>query len=114
MLKAKDNSSEETNYLLSSKKNREHLLKSLKSARNKKLLEQIKNYPHPLYYNTSGNPTAYKLGIKHILASVNDGLAIKAGEYLYPKDELHIVDFENEEILVVKDKIKYISLESLN
>jgi len=81
---------------------------------NNKFLEQIKSYPHPLYYNSSGNPTAYKLGVKHILASVNDGLAIKAGEYLYLKDELHIVNFDNEEILVVKDKIKYIELESLN
>jgi len=77
-------------------------------------LEKIKSYPHPLYYNSSGNPTAYKLGVKHILASVNDGLAIKAGEYLYPKDELHIVNFENGEIEVIKDKIKYIKLESLN
>jgi len=76
--------------------------------------EQIKSYPHPLYYNSSGNPTAYKLGVKHILASVNDGLAIKAGEYLYPKDELHIVNFDNEKIEVIKDKIKYIELESLN
>ena len=75
--------------------------------------EQIKSYPHPLYYNSSGNPTAYKLGVKHILASVNDGLAIKAGKYLYPKDELHIVNFDNEKIEVIKDKVKYIELESL-
>lgn len=75
--------------------------------------EKIKNYPHPLFYNTDGSSVAYKLAIRHLSAASFVGLATKASGYLYPESELHIVDLENETIEVVTKEVKLIPLQGL-
>ena len=72
--------------------------------------EKLKNYPHPLFYNTSGSPIAYKLAIRHLSASPSAGLASIASGFIYPDDALHIVNFDEEKIEVVQDEIKLINL----
>jgi len=70
----------------------------------------IKNYNHPLFYNSEGSTIAYKLCIRHLSAASSSGLAYVASGYVYPKDILHIVDLENEKIELVSDEIKLIKL----
>ena len=79
----------------------------------KEFKETIKSYPEPLFYNSTGNTTAYKLCIRHLSASVSAGLASMASGYIYPHDVLHIVDLEKEQIDIVKDAIKLLKLRAL-
>jgi len=76
--------------------------------------ERIKNYPHPLFYNSEGNTIAYKLCIRHLSAATFAGLAFEASGYIYPKECLHIVDLENEKIEVIRDEIKLIKMKTLS
>ena len=64
----------------------------------KEFKQKLKNYPFSLYYNTKGSPLAYKLSIRHLSSASYFNEAILAGDYLFPKDRLHIVNFENESI----------------
>jgi len=73
----------------------------------------IKNYSHPLFYNSEGSTIAYKLCIRHLSAASFAGLAFEASGYVYPKDTLHIVDLEKEIIEVVTDEVKLVKMKSL-
>ena len=75
--------------------------------------ETIKVYPHPLFYNTTGSPIAYKLCIRHLSASVFAGLASSASGYIYPHEELHMVHLDEEKIEIIKDEIKLVKLKGL-
>ena len=78
-----------------------------------KFKEEIKAYPHPLFYNSTGSTVAYKLYIRHLSAAMSAGVAVLKGGYMHPKEVLHVVDLENEKILRIEDKIKLIKLEVL-
>ena len=78
-----------------------------------KFKEEIKTYPHPLFYNSTGSTEAYKLCIRHLSAAMSAGLATLQSGYMYPKEVLHLVDLENEKILPTKEKVKLIKLEVL-
>ena len=73
--------------------------------------EQIKSYPHPLYYNSNGNRNAYKLSIPHLSFALQQKRAFMAGSFLYPKEPLHLVDLEKENIKIVTNKIELIPLQ---
>ena len=75
--------------------------------------ETLQSYSSPLFYNTTGSPLAYKLCIRHLSASVSAGLASMASGYIYPHDEVHIVNLENETIEIIKDGIKLVKLKAL-
>ena len=51
-------------------------------------LKEVKNFPKPLFYNTSGSKEAYKLNIKHLSFAPMLGLALKVGDYIYPKEAI--------------------------
>jgi len=36
--------------------------------------EKIKAYEHPLFYNSTGSPEAYKLCVRHLFAAMSAGL----------------------------------------
>ena len=75
--------------------------------------ELIKNYPHPLFYNTKGSTTAYKLGIRHLGAAPSSGLATLSNVgYIYPKEAIYLVDLENETIETIEERIKLVALEN--
>jgi hypothetical protein len=76
-------------------------------------IQQIKAYKHPLFYNTSGSPMAYKLCIRHLSACVQSGLAYQYGETISPNVPLHIVNLDKEKIEIVEDKIKLVKLKVL-
>ena len=78
-----------------------------------KFKQQLKDYPHPLFYNTTGSPTAYKLSIRHLSACVGERLAYQYGETIYPYTELHIANLDEEKIDVIHDKIKLQKLKVL-
>jgi len=74
--------------------------------------DEIKNFPHPLFYNTIGSTTAYKLGIRHLGAAPMVGLATLSNTgFLYPKESIYLVDFENETIEAVKERVKLVVLQ---
>jgi len=75
--------------------------------------DEIKAYAHPLFYNSTGSTEAYKLCIRHLFAAMSAGLARLEGGYMYPKEVLHLVDLEKEQIIVTKEPIKLIKLEEL-
>ncbi|KIM11101.1 MAG: hypothetical protein KU38_06650 [Sulfurovum sp. FS08-3] len=75
--------------------------------------EQIKNFPHPLFYNTTGSPIAYKLGIRHLSAAPLSGLATLSNVgHIYPKAPIYLVDLEAQTIEEIGDCIKLIRLQS--
>jgi hypothetical protein len=73
----------------------------------------IKAYEEPLFYNSTGSTDAYKLCIRHLSAAMSAGLAKLSNGYMFPNDVLHIVDLENENIMLVRDEVKLIKLEVL-
>jgi len=75
--------------------------------------DEIKAYAHPLFYNSTGSTEAYKLCVRHLSAAMSAGLARLEGGYMYPKEVLHLVDLENEKIVVTKEPVKLIKLEEL-
>jgi hypothetical protein len=75
--------------------------------------EKIKNSDKQLFYNTSGNPTAYKLNIRHLSASSFCGLAQLIDGYIFPKSNIYLVDLEKESIERIENRIKLIELEVL-
>ena len=74
----------------------------------------LKNYPHPLFYNSEGSTVAYKLCIRHLSAAPFAGLASEASGYIYPKEALHLVDLERETIEVVEDEVKLVKMKNLS
>ena len=76
-----------------------------------KFKEEIKAYPHPLFYNSTGSTVAYKLYIRHLSGAMSAGLATLQSGYMHPKEMLHLVDLENEQILPTEEKVKLIKLE---
>lgn len=79
-----------------------------------KFKEEIKAYPHPLFYNSEGSTEAYKLCIRHLSSAMSAGIATLQNGYMYPKEVLHLVDLENEKIVMVKESIKLVRLEIIN
>jgi len=75
--------------------------------------DEIKAYAHPLFYNSTGSTEAYKLCVRHLSAAMSAGLARLEGGDMYPKEVLHLVDLENEKIIVTKEPVKLIKLEEL-
>jgi len=75
--------------------------------------DEIKAYAHPLFYNSTGSTEAYKLCIRHLSAAMSAGSATLESGYMYPKEALHLVDLENEQIIVTKEPVKLIKLEEL-
>ena len=75
--------------------------------------ETLLDYPHPLFYNTTGSTIAYKLCVKHLSFAPVLGLAQMAGATLYPKKALHIVDFDKERIDTIQECIELIKLRTL-
>jgi len=73
--------------------------------------EQIKSYPYPLYYNSTGSSSAYKLSIPHLSFALQQKLAFMGGVFLYPKEPLHLVDLERETIEIITNKIELIHLQ---
>lgn len=80
---------------------------------NETFKQTVKTYPHPLFYNTTGSPTAYKLCIRHLSAAPSAGLAKLNQGYIYPKEAIHLVNLETEKIEIITDKIQLIKLRSL-
>jgi len=78
-----------------------------------KFKEQIKNFQYPLFYNTSGDPRAFKLNVRHLSASSFCGLAQLIDGYIFPKSDIYLLDLESETIELIKNKIKLIQLEVL-
>ena len=81
---------------------------------NEKFKEQIKAHEEPLFYNTTGSTEAYKLCIRHLLASPLLGLAKLNGGFIYPNEILYVVDLENAKIEEVCEAIKLCKLEVLD
>jgi len=75
--------------------------------------DEIKAYAHPLFYNSTGSTEAYKLCVRHLSAAMSAGLARLEDGYMYPKEVLHLVDLENEKIVVTNEPVKLIKLEEL-
>ncbi len=75
--------------------------------------EEIKNFPHPLFYNTTGSPIAYKLGIRHLSAAPLSGLATLSNVgYIYPKAPIYLVDLTAETIETIERQIKLVKLQN--
>ncbi|CAA6818037.1 MAG: Unknown protein [uncultured Sulfurovum sp.] len=74
---------------------------------------RIKSYREPLFYNSRGSTDAYKLCVRHLSCAMSAGFAKLSNGYMIPNDVLHLVDLENEKILIISDEIKLIELEIL-
>ena len=79
-----------------------------------KFIKKIKIFNFPLFYNTDGNPQAYKLNIRHLSAVSSSSMAQLINGYIHPKETLYIVNLEKEIIESVSTKIKLINLQILN
>ena len=75
--------------------------------------EQIKTFQYPLFYNTSGDPRAFKLNVRHLSASSFCGLAQLIDGYIFPKSNIYLLNLERETIILIEEKIKLIMLEVL-
>lgn len=64
-----------------------------------------------LFYNSEGNPEAFKLMVRHI----SFGTVLKVGKikggYFVPSEEIYLVDFENNKIEKTNKEIKIIPLQ---
>lgn len=76
-------------------------------------IEEVKSHTEPLFYNSEGSTEAYKLCIRHLSAAMSAGVAKLSNGYMIPNDVLHIVNLEKQTIEIVSDKVKVITLESL-
>jgi len=75
-----------------------------------KFKESIKQHSQQLYYNSTGDPKAYKLSIPHLSFALQQRVAFMVGEFLHPKEPLYIVDLEKETIECIDEKIKLIKI----
>jgi len=75
--------------------------------------QKIKTFQYPLFYNTSGDPRAFKLHVRHLSASSFCGLAQLIDGYIFPKSNIYLLDLELETIKLIKDKIELVELEFL-
>jgi len=75
--------------------------------------EQIKTFQYPLFYNTSGDPRAFRLNIRHLSASSFCGLAQLIDGYIFSKSDIYLVDLKRETITLIEEKLKLIELEVL-
>jgi hypothetical protein len=62
--------------------------------------EKISNN-EPLFYNTSGNKEAFKLGVKHLSSSLFLGFAHTHQGVLYIDKDLTLVDFETQSFTLI-------------
>jgi hypothetical protein len=75
--------------------------------------QQIKTFQYPLFYNTSGDPRAFKLNVRHLSASSFCGLAQLIDGYIFPKSNIYILNLELETISLIEEKIELVELEVL-
>jgi len=75
--------------------------------------QKIKTFQYPLFYNTSGDPRAFKLNVRHLSASSFCGLAQLIDGYIFPKSNIYLLDLEKESIELINEKIKLVELEFL-
>lgn len=75
--------------------------------------QQIKTFKYPLFYNTNGDPRAYKLNVRHLSASSFCGLAQLIDGYIFPKSNIYLVDLELGSITLVEEKIELMELKEL-
>ena len=54
-----------------------------------------------LFYNSSGNKDAYKLGVKHLSSALFLGYAYEHQGILYIEKDLTLVDFEREKFTLI-------------
>lgn len=66
-----------------------------------------------LYYNSNGNPEAYKLGVKHLSAAPMFREAMLLNGEIIPFKSIILVDFNKKEIIETDDNIKLIKLTEL-
>jgi len=78
-----------------------------------KFKQQIKSSNKQLFYNSSGDPRAYKLNIRHLSASSFSGLATLIDGYIVPKSNIYLVDLKKETIRLAEEKVKLIKLENI-
>ena len=71
------------------------------------------NHNEPLFYNTKGNPYAFKLGVKHLSSALFLDMAYEHQNILYVTKDFTLVDFEKETFtLILKgSKLSLIPLE---
>ena len=62
--------------------------------------EKIANN-EPLFYNTSGDKQAFKLGVKHLSSTLFLGYAYEHQGILYIEKDLTLVDFEEEKFTLI-------------
>jgi len=55
----------------------------------------------PLFYNSSGNKYAFKLGVKHLSSTLYLGYAYEHQGILYIEKDLTLVDFEKEQFTLI-------------
>ena len=82
-----------------------------------KFKEEVKsriNSGDILFYNSAGNPEAYKLFVRHLSSSPFLSQSFKIGNKIHPNDFLYLVDFENELIIEVDIPIELIDLKEIN
>jgi len=77
-------------------------------------IKEIKDYRDnkniQLYYNSIGNPLAFKNGVRHLSSAPSYGIALKIGDFIEPLETIYIVDFEKKSITPINTKIKLIPL----
>jgi len=66
-----------------------------------------------LFYTTKGNPTAYKLMVRHISYADKMGYGDIRNNTFYPNQEIYIADFEKQEILKTDKKIEFEAIKFL-
>lgn len=66
-----------------------------------------------VFYNTSGDPKAFKMCIRHLSSAPYASLGFMINDEFIPKKPFYLVDLENETITEVFEKIKVINLNHL-
>jgi len=74
---------------------------------------EIKKYEEDLFYNTSGSIEAYRLFVRHLSYADVMNIGTKYKDVFTPYDKINIVDFENEEIIEVRDSITIIQIKNI-
>jgi len=67
-----------------------------------------------LFYNTSGNPEAFKLCVRHLSYAEHIGLGSLRKGFFTPNSNVSLVDFDKEEINIVSAPIKVVKLKYLS
>ena len=82
----------------------------------KTFLEKVQNnirIHEPQFYNSSGDPLAYKIGVKHLSSAIFLGFAQEVHGTLYVKKNFLLVDFDRQTLTQIfkGDKLTITPLE---